>query len=242
MACDGMEMVAEGWIEKSRRMKRWRVPKVNGQDGFGRAFLCCVTRLCSIRDRHADSVSSVLSTIYHHQSLLNIHYYPIQRAAKKTHHKSTIRDLLPAFKSPCHQSGNGLSLCQERLSLGLFSHAYILSSKVVVGSRYRPWITEMSGILCAPTCLMALGPNPTNTTNHILLRENETVKAIVGDEYRWRGSIVVMRAGKGEKKWVMNMWGHWDAVLADYALDQFVKHIQQRKRFSFPKHLVFCMP
>lgn len=56
--------------------------------------------------------------------------------------------------------------------------------------------------------------------NHILLKENETVKAIVGDEYRWRGSIVVMRAGKGEKKWVVNMRGRRDAVLADYALDQ----------------------
>ncbi|SJL15220.1 uncharacterized protein ARMOST_18706 [Armillaria ostoyae] len=48
-----------------------------------------------------------------------------------------------------------------------------------------------------------------------------------------------MRVGKGEKKWVVNMWGRRDAVLADYALDQFIKHVQQRKRFSFPKHLVF---
>ncbi|KAK0460419.1 uncharacterized protein EV420DRAFT_1640964 [Desarmillaria tabescens] len=78
--------------------------------------------------------------------------------------------------------------------------------------------------------------------NHIFLRENDTVKAIVGEEYRWCGSIVVMRAGKGEKKWVVNMRGCRDTVLADYALDQFIKHVQQRKRFSFPKHLVFRMP
>ncbi|SJL08826.1 uncharacterized protein ARMOST_12197 [Armillaria ostoyae] len=78
--------------------------------------------------------------------------------------------------------------------------------------------------------------------NHILLRENETVKAVVGEEYHWCGSIVIMRAGKGEKKWVVNMQGRWDAVLADYALDQFIKHVQQRKRFSFSKRLVFHMP
>ncbi|KAK0185372.1 hypothetical protein F5146DRAFT_1005360 [Armillaria mellea] len=56
--------------------------------------------------------------------------------------------------------------------------------------------------------------------NHVLLRENNTVKAIVGEEYHWHGSIVVMRAGKARKKWVINMWGHRDAILADYALDQ----------------------
>ncbi|KAK0488171.1 hypothetical protein EDD18DRAFT_1008690, partial [Armillaria luteobubalina] len=51
--------------------------------------------------------------------------------------------------------------------------------------------------------------------NHVLLGENNTVKAIVGEEYRWRGSIVVMRAGKAGKKWVVNMRGRRDATLAD---------------------------